>query len=65
MASCCCLYNQPLAGLWRFGVSSIDINGPHSVAGSLPSTGLLQSNFGSRFGMKFEWKLPIVPSASA
>ena len=36
-----------------------------SVAGSLPSTGFVQSNFGSRFGMKFEWKYAIVPSASA
>ena len=48
--------SHPLAGLRRFGLSSVDSGAAHSVAGSLPSTGLVQSNFGSRLGMKFEWK---------
>ena len=42
------LYSQPLAGLCRFGDSSTDITGFHSVAGSLPSTGFDQSNLVSR-----------------
>ena len=36
-----------------------------SVAGSAPSTGFVQSNFVSRFGMKFAWKYAMLPSASA
>ena len=35
------------------------------MAGSVPSTGLVQSNFGLRLGMKFEWKNAMLPSASA
>src|SRR5262249_10153806 len=59
------LYSQPVFGFIRPGVSSIDSRPFHSEAGSLPSTGLLQSYFGSRRGMKLEWKYAIVPSASA
>src|SRR5215831_379955 len=59
------LYSQPLAGLSRCGVSSIESKSPQSVAGSLPSTGRVQSNFGSRLGMKLPWKYAMSPSASA
>src|SRR5579862_8987430 len=46
------LYNQPLAGLRRCGLSSTDRRPCQSVAVSLPSTGLVQSNFVERRGMK-------------
>ena len=59
------LYSQPLFGLNTFGASSTEWTPCHSVAGSLPSTGFVQSNFVSRFGMKFEWKYAMLPSESA
>ena len=45
--------------------SSSECTPCHSVAGLLPSTGLLQSKLVSRFGMKFAWKYAMFPSASA
>src|SRR5689334_22519748 len=59
------LYSQPLAGLCTSGLSSTDSTGPHSVAGSLPSTTFVQSNFGLRVGMKFAWKYAMSPPALA
>src|SRR5215208_2311845 len=59
------LYSHPLAGLSRCGDSSTVSRPFHSVAGSLPSTGFVQSNFGSRFGMKFAWKYAMLPLLSA
>ena len=59
------LYSQPDFGFSRFGDSSMECASPHSVAGSLPSTGAVQLNFGLRFGMKFAWKYAMLPSASA
>src|SRR5437762_1709178 len=59
------LYSHPFGGFSRLGVCSIDRMPFHSVAGSLPSTGFVQSNFVSRFGMKFAWKYAMSPSASA
>src|SRR5581483_7306634 len=47
------LYVQPTLGLTTFGDSLNDSRPFHSVAGVLPSTGLPQSYFSSRFGMKF------------
>jgi hypothetical protein len=43
-------------GFSRVMVSSRACGPCHSVAGSLPSTGRVKSNFGSRLGMKFPWK---------
>src|SRR6476620_10863020 len=56
---------QPLGGFRSFGVSSTDSTPFHSVRGSLPSTGRVQSNDVSRLGMKLEWKYAMSPSASA
>ena len=39
-----------------FGLSSTECTPCHSVAGVLPSTGLVQSIFGSFLGTKFAWK---------
>src|SRR4051794_14766577 len=50
------LYSQPLSGFFNCGVSSTACNPCHSVAGSLPSTGLVQSKCVSRLGMKLPWK---------
>ena len=44
------------SGFSRCGVSSTDSSPCHSVAGLLPSTGLVQSNSVSRRGMKLPWK---------
>src|SRR5205807_6664603 len=55
----------PLAGFSNFGDSSTDNRPCQSVAGSLPSTGLVQSNLGSRRGIKLPWKYAMSPSASA
>jgi len=49
----------------RWGLSSIDISAPHSVAGSLPSTGRRQSKRVSRLGMKLAWKYAMLPLPSA
>src|SRR3954465_8007660 len=59
------LYTQPLGGLTTFGDSSTASTPFHSVRGSLPSTGRVQSNDVSRRGMKLEWKYAMSPSASA
>src|SRR5688572_13419139 len=59
------LYSHPVAGFSTSGDSSTDSTSPHSVDGSLPSTGFDQSKRGSRFGMKFAWKYAMFPSASA
>src|SRR2546423_15220394 len=50
------LKSHPLGGFSRWGVSSTDIRPRHSVAGSLPSTGRVQSKRVSRVGMKVAWK---------
>ena len=47
------LYSHPLFGFSKCGGSSTDSKPFQSVAGSLPSTGFVQSNFVSRRGMKF------------
>src|SRR5206468_5229608 len=59
------LKTQPLGGFTALGLSSTESTPCHSVRGSLPSTGLVQSNDVSRRGMKFEWKYAMSPSASA
>src|SRR5512133_4090505 len=59
------LYTQPLAGFSTLGASSNDSRPFHSLAGSLPSTGCFQSNFGSRRGMKFACRYATFPSACA
>ena len=48
-----------------FGDSSTDSTPCHSVRGSLPSTGRVQSKDVSRRGMKLEWKYAMSPLASA
>src|SRR4051812_40045114 len=50
------LKTQPFGGFTALGLSSTDNTPCHSVRGSLPSTGCVQSNDESRRGMKLEWK---------
>ncbi|MNC99689.1 hypothetical protein D3C83_180560 [compost metagenome] len=50
------LKTQPPGGLIVFGLSSKPCTPCHSVAGSLPSTGRLQSKRGLRRGTKLAWK---------
>src|SRR6476646_5119693 len=51
---------------WRPRGDSVTDSEPcHSVLGSLPSTGRVQSKDVSRRGMKLEWKYAMSPLASA
>src|SRR6478672_6690690 len=59
------LKSHPERGLITSGLSSTECSPFHSVAGSLPSTGFVQSKRGSRRGTKLAWKYAMSPSASA
>src|SRR5437879_3346338 len=57
--------SQPSFGLYTCTVCSTVCKPFHSVALVLPSTGLLQSYFGSRTGIKLPCQYAMFPSASA